>query len=249
MKKMMNWLRNSGISKILTAVVAGLLLFVTTACNTPSVLAKTSDQIREEVPSTGVNSRFQGGMNDYSDVDPRKDTKAAKVQAKGLIDNAKSNVIDMTDDVGTNTQRTLDKKGENLDQFGQNLKRSADKAGDKTQNSAQDFAQGAKRGAENVKENTQNATKGLVDNSKQSNDKATRDSGYTANNNATKGLGDNSKQSNEKVRKNSENTPNNVVDGSQRAAGRSGDYLKSQGDRGSNRDTRVMEGYRDRASE
>ena len=64
MKQMINWLKNISLRQILTGMMAGLLLFVGTACsNTPSVMAKTSDQVREEMPSKYVNSTYEGGIN------------------------------------------------------------------------------------------------------------------------------------------------------------------------------------------
>ena len=66
------------IKQILTACVLGMLLFVTQACS--SVDAKAPD------------STYEGGMNKYSDVDPRSKgaEAAAKMKAKGLIDNAEA---------------------------------------------------------------------------------------------------------------------------------------------------------------
>lgn len=142
MKKIFSALRKIQIKQILTAFVLGTLLFVTQACS--SVDAKTPD------------SGYKGGMNQYSDVDPRSEgaEAAAKMKAKGLRDKSEVNVKrsgDVTDNLG----RALDNKGENV-------KESAGYAADKVQDSAEDFAKGTKRGMRNIKENTSDALDNLT---------------------------------------------------------------------------------------
>ena len=152
MNKVFSAIRKIQIKQILTAFVLGALLFVTQACS--SVDAKSPD------------SNYRGGMNQYSDVDPRsKEAEAAaNVKAKGLKDNAEVNEIDQTGDLSGNTRRTLDKKGENLEDLGKNLKESGKYAADKTQEKAENFAEGTKRGIENIKENTSDAFGKLTNN-------------------------------------------------------------------------------------
>ncbi|MGB5961381.1 MAG: DUF6658 family protein, partial [Coleofasciculaceae cyanobacterium] len=90
MNTLKTWLKNIRLDRILTAFMVGILLFVSTACSN-GVQAKTSDKIREEVPTTGANNVYNGGMNDYSDVDARRNTTEANTKAKALVDNAKRN--------------------------------------------------------------------------------------------------------------------------------------------------------------
>lgn len=150
MKKLFSALKKIQIKQILTAFVLGSLLFVTQACS--SVDAKAPD------------SGYQGGMNGYSDVDPRSKgaEAAANMKAKGLKDNAEVNEIDQTGSLGGNTRRTLDKKGENLKDLGKNLKESGEYATDKAQEKAENFAEGTKRGIKNIKENTSDALDSLT---------------------------------------------------------------------------------------
>lgn len=165
MNKLIAWLRNIQISRIVTAFAAGILLFISTACNSGSTMAnpvnpvKTADQIREEVPSGAVTSKYKGGMNDYSEIDPRFNESEAQTKAKALVDKTERNVIDQTDDLGTNTKRILDKKGENAADFGKNLKGSTEETKDKTHESVRDFVKGTKRGTENLKDNTADVAK------------------------------------------------------------------------------------------
>jgi ElaB/YqjD/DUF883 family membrane-anchored ribosome-binding protein len=116
-------------------------------------------------PDSSVRNTFQGGptMNEFSDVDPRAEglQEAAAKKAEALKENAERNVIDQTSTVGENTRRILDKKGENAEEIGRNVKRSAESAVDKAQGTAEDFSIGTKRGTENIKDNTFDATKGV----------------------------------------------------------------------------------------
>lgn len=152
MNKIFSTLRKIQIKQILTACVLGILLFVTQACS--SVDAKTPD------------STYEGGMNMHSDVDPRSKgaEAAAKMKARGLKDNAEVNVIDQSGSLTGNTRRTLDKKAENLEDLGKNVKESARYAGNEAQDSAEDFAEGTKRGFRNLKENTSDALDSLTNN-------------------------------------------------------------------------------------
>jgi uncharacterized protein YjbJ (UPF0337 family) len=149
MNKLFSSIRKISIKQILTAFVLGMLLFVTQACS--SVNAKAPD------------SAYEGGMNQYSDVDPRsKGAQAtAEMKAKALRDQAEVNTTE--DNVIDTTRRTLDKKG-NLENLGKNLKEGAEDTANQAQDSAEDFAKGTKRGIENIKGNTSNAFGKLTNN-------------------------------------------------------------------------------------
>ncbi|HEY9652088.1 MAG TPA: hypothetical protein V6C95_15595, partial [Coleofasciculaceae cyanobacterium] len=99
-----------------------------------------------------VTNTYQGGMNDYKDVDPRRDTSAAEAKAKGLVDNARKN---------------LSKRADEPDQYSENY-RSGTPLGERIQNLGEDVAEsagelgkgvtkGTQKGLENIKENAQNA--------------------------------------------------------------------------------------------
>jgi hypothetical protein len=76
-------------------------------------------------------------MNEFSDVDPRtKQAGAAADKAAALKENAERNVIDQTSNVGENTRRILDKKGENAEDLGKNLRQSAENTKYKAQDTA-----------------------------------------------------------------------------------------------------------------
>lgn len=163
MNKIIDWVKNIRLDRILTVFLVGILLFVSTACS-GNVLAKTADEVREEVPGSAVTSPYKGGMNDYSDVDPRKNTSAAEAKAKGLVDNAQSNLQKRADDPeqyvenyrgGAPLGERVQKIGENIGQAAENVKQDLSKG---TQENAQNVKQTSQSAAKNVKKGTQEAT-------------------------------------------------------------------------------------------
>jgi len=166
MSKVIAWVKNIRPIKILTVLCMGVLLIVTQACG--SVTAgepKAGDNSELSVPKGDkVLNPYEGGMNNFSDTDPRSKKAKTEVKAKAqaLKENAEQNVIDQTGDLGENTRRTLDKKGENAADFAKNLQNNAEGTKDKIGNSAEDFAKGVQRGVENIKDNTQDAAGDLT---------------------------------------------------------------------------------------
>jgi len=175
MSTLKTWLRNIRLDRILTAFMVGILMFVSTACS-GGAQAKTSDQIKEEVPSSAVTNEYKGGMNDYSDVDPRRNTTEANTKAKALVDNAKRNttekIVDSPQQLGDrvkgvgnkvgdavgnikeNASETVGDLKENVSKGTQkNLRQTqnlADDARNQAKESARDAAKGVKRAAEDV---------------------------------------------------------------------------------------------------
>jgi len=163
MKTLTAWLKNIRLDRILTAFLIGILMFVSTACNN-GVQAKTADQIREEVPSSAVTNEYKGGMNDYSDVDPRKNTTEANTKAKGLVDNAKKNIdekgIDSLEQYGRN-YRSGTPLGERVKRIGEDVSDSVENVTDKVSKGTQknlrqtqDLTEDVKGKASQTKENT-----------------------------------------------------------------------------------------------
>jgi uncharacterized protein YjbJ (UPF0337 family) len=176
MSKVIAWLKNIRPIKILTVLCMGVLLIVTQACG--SVTAgepKAGANSELSVPKGDkVLNRYEGGMNNFSDTDPRTQGAKSDVKAKAeaLKENAEQNVIDQTSTVGENTRRILDKKGENAADFGKNLQQNAEGTKDKVGNSAENFAKGVKRGLENIKDNATDAAGDVTKNAQRAADDA-----------------------------------------------------------------------------
>jgi gas vesicle protein len=150
---------------------AVILLVTTTACNGTNSTAKVDPLTNSNNPAPGKVTELykpiapaEGGMNNYSDVDPRIDRSAAKAKAERLIDKT-----DKLKQGGTNPfkqlGKQLDAKGlpERLEDTSKQITRSA-------QETADDVVKGTKRGYSNLKENTNNFTedvKSSLENTKQ----------------------------------------------------------------------------------
>ena len=136
--KITSWLKRIEVRQILTAFLAGILLFVGTACS--ALQAKTASEVREDLPKSAIDSPAEGGINVYPDTDPREGTSRANTKAKALIDNAERQVIDESGNVVGNTKRILEKKGENLKDFGENAREDAAKIPQQTRNVTRDLS-------------------------------------------------------------------------------------------------------------
>lgn len=184
MNKVIAWVRSFRPLKFVTVFLLGTLLLITQACT--SVEATTPQRTKPDSvnqikgpQSAEPNSEVyapkgdealspqEGGMNNFSDTDPRSPNAEANVKAKSelLKEKAESHIQNATNNVGEAARRVVDDKHEGL---GKNLQRSAEGTAAKAQGTAEDFAEGTKRGIENIKGNIQDAVSGAVTNTQKS---------------------------------------------------------------------------------
>jgi ElaB/YqjD/DUF883 family membrane-anchored ribosome-binding protein len=161
MKKVMDWLKKIKLGRTITVFLSGLLLLVSTACGPSNVLAKTADQVREEVPEKAITNTYEGGINQYGDTDPRRDTSRVEQKAQTLVEQARQNIetkgVDSPEQYGEN-YRTGTPLNERVNRLGEDVKSS-------TEELTEGVTKGTQKGLENVKENAKNAlegTKGAV---------------------------------------------------------------------------------------
>lgn len=186
MNKVVAWLKSIRLERILTVFMAGILVFVSTACSgqasakTPS--AKTADQIRQEVPESAVTNIYEGGMNDYSDIDPRKDTTEAQAKAKGLVDNVQKNIDEKSIDSpgqyvenyrgGAPLGERVQRIGENAGEAAKSVTGQAAKGAQENVQSAQEAAGSAKQSADQAANAAQSKVKSDIKNTQRTLDKA-----------------------------------------------------------------------------
>ncbi len=167
MKKVGTWLKNIRPLRILTVFLAGIFLFVTQACAAPGV-ATQPPQPRDQAPNVERYdptkdyplSSPSGGINNFSDVDPRaQDEKAINDKADALVRNAQKNIeekgVKNPAEAFQNLQKTP--VGDKLKGVGENLGSSVQEVGE-------GVAKGTQRGIENIKGNTQNAAEDVTKN-------------------------------------------------------------------------------------
>ncbi|MBD2088467.1 hypothetical protein H6F67_01110 [Microcoleus sp. FACHB-1515] len=156
----------------------------------------------------------EGGMNNFSDVDPRFDMSGAEAKTRQLVDETERNVIDQTDDIGTNTRRILDKKGENARDFGGDVKqggRELKRQADQTVNTATDKLQQA---GEDASRNTRRAVNSTSDAVRQAGDDVKRnaqDAAESARDNARK-AGNSARQAGDDVKRNARSAADSAAD-------------------------------------
>jgi hypothetical protein len=150
---------------------AVILLVTMTACNGANSTAKVDPLTNSNNPAPGKVTELykpiapaEGGMNNYSDVDPRMDKSSAKAKADRLIDKTDKLQRDVTNPF-KQLGKQLDEKGlpERIEDTAKQVNRSAKETAD-------DVAKGTKRGYNNLKENTNNFTedvKSSLENTKQ----------------------------------------------------------------------------------
>ncbi|QMS87364.1 hypothetical protein HUN01_07135 [Nostoc edaphicum CCNP1411] len=168
MKKAMNWLKNIRPVKILTVFLAGIFLFMAQACGAPGVAtqppqpgAQAPNIERSDSTKDYPLSSPAGGINNFSDVDPRaRDEKAANDRAEALVKNAQRNIeqkgIDSREQYSRNFQQGTP-VGERVKNLGEDIGSSAEEL-------REGVVKGTQRGFENLKGNTQNAAQDLTKN-------------------------------------------------------------------------------------
>ncbi len=175
MKKVINWLKNVRPVKMLTVFLAGVFLILTQACSSGIAAQPPQPSAQPSSPnsSESYTKRYdptksydlnepKGGMNNFSDVDPRAKAgeKSAEARAKALRDNAQRNV----------DQKGIDSPGQYVENyrqgtpFGQRVKNLGEDIGSSAGELGEGVAKGTKRGIENIKGNTTNAAQDLTKN-------------------------------------------------------------------------------------
>lgn len=167
MKKVMNWLKNFRPVKILSVFLAMTFLLLTQACNRPGIAqqppqpsAQPPNAVRYDPTKSYELNAPEGGMNNFSDVDPRAKAaeKAANERAAELADNARRNVeqkgIDSREQYIRNYQEgaPLD---ERVKRLGENIGSSAEELG-------KGVTKGTQRGVENLQKNTERAAEDVT---------------------------------------------------------------------------------------
>ena len=162
MSRLISFFKNLPIVRILTVFCATTLLFFATACQpSSSVQAKAAPNsnkpIPEQyVPKNAVMNPYEGGMNQYSDVDPRANTEAVDAKAKFLEKRAEQNLDKMVDSPQqyVRNYRSGTPLGERIENLGKDV-------GSSVKDVTEGVSKGTQRGVENVKDNTRNAGKDL----------------------------------------------------------------------------------------
>lgn len=169
MKKAMNWLKSIRPLKVLTVFFAVIFLFLTQACGGPGVATQPpqpDDQPaytkRYDPTKDYPLSSPEGGMNNFSDVDPRakSDEKAANDRGDALAKNSQKNI----DQKGIDSREQYGRNYNQGTPLGERVKNLGEDIGSSAEETRKGVVKGTQRGIENLKGNTQNAAEGVTKN-------------------------------------------------------------------------------------
>lgn len=142
--------------KAAISLLAVMFLLVSTGCDGTQTNTKINPPgSADNMPTSGKITELykpitppEGGMNNYSDVDPRMDTSEAKAKAQREIEKS----ADLQKG-GVNPFKQLrkDLEDKGVTERAKDFSKDASNA---AKENAQDFAQGTERGVENIKKNS-----------------------------------------------------------------------------------------------
>lgn len=176
MRRVISFFKGIRVTRLFTVLFASIFLFVATACSpSNSVQAKgletkdagTKAYPEQYVPKNAVTNPREGGMNQFSDVDPRANTDAAEAKKNALIDKSERTLTNRTGNPAEAIKRVAKDAPDSPKEAGYSIKDKTENLGDKVKSSAEDFAAGTKRGVENIKGNTENAAADVKSGAKQ----------------------------------------------------------------------------------
>ncbi|MGB3695707.1 MAG: DUF6658 family protein [Spirulinaceae cyanobacterium] len=164
MNKIISAYKRLGLARILSVFLAGVFLLITTACGDSSSVNASQGSTNKAIPNqTELYETIQpreGGMNQYSDTDPRQNTSGMKAKAKATKDQAKTNL----------------NRSENPEEFAESFK-NGEPIGERVENLGEDIgssvkefssnvSEGAKKNFENLQENIKSAPESLSEKAK-----------------------------------------------------------------------------------
>jgi hypothetical protein len=171
MKKLISTLRHVSLRKVIVAIALGIFFLTGINLGSANAVSGGSDQAYKSsqdpslyeskvLDDNATNVPTQRGMNGFSDVDPRMDTREIDQKAKFLKENAKRNINNATGNVAENARRVADDATDKLDEIDtQDIRDGSRRIAQRAQRGVDRVREGAKQGAENVKENAQDAAK------------------------------------------------------------------------------------------
>ncbi|MDY7021122.1 MAG: hypothetical protein SWJ54_07135 [Cyanobacteriota bacterium] len=154
--RLVNAIESVSWKKIVTVVLAGILVVTTTACNRSPVANATGAEEYKSMKQPNkelydpIQTKKSGGMYPYEDVDAEPSDRTQR-KVRELIDNAERNVnkVDNPDEFADNF-----KKGTPINKRVENL---TEDVAESAKQLTEDVASGTQKNVKKLKANTQNA--------------------------------------------------------------------------------------------
>jgi ElaB/YqjD/DUF883 family membrane-anchored ribosome-binding protein len=162
--------------RVVVVLAAGFVMLMSTACQPPTPVSSGEGSYHEKVGANQPTELYdpieerEGGMNQYSDTDPRYKTGNLGNKIGGRVDKAKENLnrsIDSTEDYARNYREGTP--------LGERVRNITDNVGKSVENLTDEVSGGTERGTRNLKvnadqagQNANEAVSGATDNLKDS---------------------------------------------------------------------------------
>lgn len=163
MKTVVQWLQNLRIIKLFAVILACTFLFLVQACNRPGIAAQPHQPMAQPPNNQRYDptkeyplSTYQGGMNNFSDVDPRaRDAeRSANRRANELIENSQATI----ERRGISSPEQYLKNYQQGTPLDERAKRLGEDLSSSTEELTKGVTKGAQQGLESLKENLQKTT-------------------------------------------------------------------------------------------
>ncbi len=146
------------VERILVVLAAGFVMLVSTACQPPAPVSSGQGSYHEKVGANQPTELYdpieqrEGGMNVYSDTDPRYQRRDLGNEIEGRVYKAKENLNRSIDDAGdyARNYREGAPLGERVRNITDNVGKTVDKVTD-------EVSEGTERGSRNLKVNASRA--------------------------------------------------------------------------------------------
>lgn len=172
MTNMISFFKRLRLERVLIAVFAGFFLFISTACSADAKVSSAgSSGLSPSLSGTGSYESGrknptelydtiqpkEGGMNVFSDTDPRQDTKGLGSAIDNRVRDAERNI-----DKVQNPREFAEDYREGTP-LGQRVKNITDSVGNSAKGLVEDLSEGAEKGSRNLKVNADRAGQGVKD--------------------------------------------------------------------------------------
>jgi hypothetical protein len=155
MQRFTSWFQSLRLERVLFVLLAGVILLANVACSNGSPSSVASDNSpgyeAESTSAYRVRQQPEGGMNGYSDVDPRRDTSETDAKVRDLVKRAEVRIQDDRNPKEV-IQDTLKEKPLN-----ERAREFSNQVSDSTKNAAENASQATQKGFRNLQKNTGNA--------------------------------------------------------------------------------------------
>jgi hypothetical protein len=173
MNKLNNVIKSIKLGRVLGVFLAGCLLVLTTACKPPSPqvtgMGAYNENRGQQTELYDPIQEKKGGMNQYSDTDPRLKARGVEAEARKLTERARQNLQNRAD----NPQEFVENYRQGAP-LGERVKNITENVGESAKETLEDVSKGTQRGMRSVRENTQDTAKETTKAAERAADRASR---------------------------------------------------------------------------